>query len=331
MYHSIRLLYKSTKDKRTANYLNIILLKHKGYSQVAIADILNLDENTICSWLSKFNDSSDLSQYLSQNFKPYIGKQSYTALGRLVDLISSTHFSQVKAIISQTNVPYSVSGMTKLLNRLGFSYKKFVKLPAKLDKKKQADFVAQYQTLQQNLTPECVVFFMDAMHPPHNTHGQNSWLAKGKPTYLPSNNGRDRLNINGLYNPNHQQVITTFHKTIHAKATIETLEKLKAHYPTHKNIYLIADNARYYTAKVLKAYLAQNPVFKMMHLPRYSPNLNLIERLWKFTRKMVINTNYCEKFEKFTSNIKDFFANIEQYKEKLAEFIGNKFYLFNAT
>ncbi len=46
-YHAIRLLYKFTKDKRIANYLNIILLKHKGYSQIEIADILHLDENTI--------------------------------------------------------------------------------------------------------------------------------------------------------------------------------------------------------------------------------------------------------------------------------------------
>lgn len=327
-YDSVRLLYKSTKEKRLANYLNIVLLKHKGYSQVEIADILQLDENTICTWLNKFRDSPDVVSYLEQHFKPYVGKQSYIELGKFVQFVKSNQFCEVKAIIAATKKPYSASGMTKLLKRVGFSYKSFVHLPAKLDIEKQAEFVEQYQKIEQNLTSKCAIFFMDAVHPQHNTHTAKAWLAKGEPTYILSNNGRNRLNINGLYNPKNQDVITTFHKTINAQATIETLEELKKQYPNQENLYIFADNARYYTAKLLKAYLIDNPVFKIIHLPPYSPNLNLIERLWKFTRKNVINVNYCEKFEKFTSNIKDFFNNIKDYKEELSQFIGNKFHLF---
>ena len=89
-YSSIHLLYKKTKDKRIANYLNIILLKHKEYSQVEIADILNLDENTICTWLEKFRNAPDLVYYLEQNFKPYVGKFTYTELSRLVNLVKTT-------------------------------------------------------------------------------------------------------------------------------------------------------------------------------------------------------------------------------------------------
>ena len=183
-YHSIRLLYKSTKDKPIANYLNIILLKNKGYSQVEIADILQLDENTICTWLNKFRSSVDLDQYLKQDFKPYLGKFSYTELGRLTSFVKATNFCEVKPILAQINKPYSVSGMTKLLKRVGFSYKKFVNLPAKLDTEKQVEFVAQYQEIAKNLTPKCAIFFMDAVHPQHNTHTANAWLAKGKPTYI---------------------------------------------------------------------------------------------------------------------------------------------------
>ncbi len=330
-YQSLRSLYKSTKDKRTANYLNIILLKHQGYSQVDIANILHLDENTVCTWLGKFRESPDLVQYLEVHFKPYIGKQSYTELGKFIEAVKSAHFCEVKAVIAQTDKPYSISGMTKLLKRVGFSYKRFVRLPAKLDMEKQAEFVAKYQKTEQSLTSKCTIFFRDAVHPQHNTHTANAWLAKGEPSYILSNNGRNRLNINGLYNPKTQDVIATFHKTINAQATIETLEELKKQCPAYENLYIMADNARYYTAKLLKAYLAENPVFKIIHLPPYSPNLNLIERLWKFTRKNVINANYCEKFEKFTTNIKDFFANISDYKKELSKFIGEKFHLFTTT
>lgn len=334
-YSCIRLLYKKTKEKRVANYLNIILLKHKEYLQVEIADILNLDENTICTWLEKFRNSPDLAHYLEQNFKPYVGKFSYTKLAGLVNLVKTTHFCEVKPIIAHVeqehSLTYSVSGMTKLLNRVGFSYKSFVNLPSKLDVEKQVAFVSEYQEIEQNLTSKCALFFMDAVHPQHNTHTANAWLTKGEPTYLRSNTGRNRLNINGLYNPKTQEVITTFHNTINAQATIETLDKLLRLHPTHENLYIIADNARYYTSKVVKAYLAENSIIKIKHLPPYSPNLNLIERLWKFTRKNIINLNYCEKFETFTSNIKNFFENIKDYKLDLKQFIGEKFHLFNIT
>ena len=51
----------------------------------------------------------------------------------------------------------------------------------------------------------------------------------------------------------------------------------------------------------------------------------LIERLWKYTRKEVINPIYYEKFKDFTEAIYSFFDNIEQHKEQLSQFIGLKF------
>lgn len=82
-------------------------------------------------------------------------------------------------------------------------------------------------------------------------------------------------------------------------------------------------------SKVLKEYLVQNPVIKLKHLPSYSPNLNLIERLWKYTRKVVINPHYHEKFETFSNSIKSFFDNIHQQQHELAQFIGLKFRVFD--
>jgi hypothetical protein len=67
---------------------------------------------------------------------------------------------------------------------------------------------------------------------------------------------------------------------------------------------------------------------KIIYLPPYSPNLNLIERLWKFMRKKVINTKYCDKFADFRKAIKDFFDNIDGYADELSKFIGTKFHLF---
>jgi transposase len=332
-YTTIRSLYKTTKDKRIATYLNIILLKHKGYPQVEIADILNIDENTVCTWVKKFETSTTLLEYLEHNYVAYVGKLSYEYLGKVDNFIENGTFSDTKPIISEIKsrfqVNYSVSGITKLIKRLGFSYKEKVVLPSKLDMGKQADFVKKYEQIERNLTEKCAIFFMDAVHPQHNTHTMKAWLRKGKTTYTLTNSGRNRLNINGLYNPHNQDVIVTYHKTINAQAVIESFEELKKKNPDKKNLYVFADNAKYYVSVVLKEYLAQNPIIKLIHLPTYSPNLNLIERLWKYTRREVINSIYYEKFKEFTNGIQTFFSKIDQHKEALSQFIGLKFRLFD--
>lgn len=331
----IKNLYKQTKDKKNANYLNLILLKHKKYTQVEIADILNLDENTVSTWIKKFEACDDVNQYLDHSYVPFVGKLSYTQLPKLIQFVLNNTCNDVKAVIEYVkanfSVVFSISGMTKLLNRLGFSYKRNVLLPSKLDTNKQADFVDQYDQIKASLTQNQAMFFMDGVHPQHNTHTQQAWSETGKPCYILSNSGRNRLNINGLYNPLSQEVITTFHKTINSQAVLKTFDELLTKHPDLDTIYIFADNARYYTSHVIKDYLALHPVIKLIHLPPYSPNLNLIERLWKYLRKTQIHNHYYETFQAFKTALESFFKTIEDHKDALAQFIGQKFHLFEIT
>ncbi|MBS5552872.1 MAG: transposase [Bacteroides sp.] len=69
---------------------------------------------------------------------------------------------------------------------------------------------------------------------------------------------------------------------------------------------------------------------RQIFLPPYSPNLNLIERLWKFLRKKVINTGFYRTKEKFRQAINRFFENIGDYKEELESLLTLKFRLCNS-
>lgn len=334
-YYRIREQYKKTKNKQDANRLNIILLKHKQYAQVEIADILNMDENTISTWIRKFQSVETIEEYLTLKYTQYLGKLTYTSLGKIDAWVGDKTLSDTKPIVAhvkeQFGVEYSNSGINKLLHRLGFSYKSSVAIPSKLDIDKQADFVKKYEDIESKLTDKSAIFFMDAVHPQHNTHTLKGWLRKGVSNYILTNSGRNRLNINGLYNPHNQDAIVTYHDTINAQATIELLNKLKIRYPSYESLYVFCDNARYYVSKVLKAYLAENPQIILIHLPAYSPNLNLIERLWKYLRKEVINGCYYEQFCSFKAAIVSFFDKIDQHQEALSKFIGQKFRYFDLT
>ncbi len=54
--------------------------------------------------------------------------------------------------------------------------------------------------------------------------------------------------------------------------------------------------------------LAESLKIEMLYLPSYSPNLNLIERLWKFVKKQVLYSKYYADFASFSGAITDCLA-----------------------
>ena len=89
-------------------------------------------------------------------------------------------------------------------------------------------------------------------------------------------------------------------------------------------IYVICDNARYYRSKAVQAYLKTSRI-KLVFLPPYAPNLNLIERLWKFFKKQVLYNRYYETFAEFKAACEAFFSNPSQYEVQLRSLLTENF------
>ena len=65
-------------------------------------------------------------------------------------------------------------------------------------------------------------------------------------------------------------------------------------------------------------------------LPPYSPNLNLIEHLWKRFQKKAINTGFYRAKEEFRRAVTNFFERITDDKEELGAFLTLNFRLVNS-
>ena len=89
---------------------------------------------------------------------------------------------------------------------------------------------------------------------------------------------------------------------------------------------IIADNARYYRSILVSEYIKKHPRINLIFLPSYSPNLNLIERLWKFYKKEILYDSYHQKFSDFKEKTFSFFENISFYKEELLTLLKDNFY-----
>ena len=234
-------------------------------------------------------------------------------------------------IKEEFGVKFSVSGTYKLLLSLGYGFKQLSLFPSKLDVEKQHEWVNEYKTLESSLDDDEVILFLDGVHPQHNTSSSKVWRKKGQRKYIPSNSGSQRINLNGAYNPHNQDVIIREDDSINAQSTILLLAMILTKYKGKKKIYCVADNATYYKSRMVKEFVENNDEIEMMFLPPYSPNLNLIERLWKYIRRKTIHTRYYEKFGDFRNAIFGQIQDLENQKEELKSFIGTNFHLFESS
>jgi transposase len=114
--------------------------------------------------------------------------------------------------------------------------------------------------------------------------------------------GRQRFNVLGALNAVTHQLITIMNETyINSESVGQLLEKIAA-LGLQTPITLIMDNARYQRCKYVLDIAARLNI-EILFLPSYSPNLNLIERLWKFVKKECLYSTYYENFQLFKQAI----------------------------
>ena len=124
------------------------------------------------------------------------------------------------------------------------------------------------------------------------------------------------------------EMITVVNETyINAWSVVELMRKVRATNPAGK-IVLVLDNARYQACHVVRS--AANMLhIELLYLPPYSPNLNLIERIWKFVRKKCLNCVYHENFEIFSKAITGCISNFgTKHKEELRTLLQWNFQTF---
>ena len=193
----------------------------------------------------------------------------------------------------------------------------------------QKDFIQQIEHYSQQ--KETVVLFFDPCHLLHNVVNARMWQPRGKngTITIKSNTGRRRINILGALDIEDFSVTTILtEETCNSERVVEFLQKIKEKYPD-KKIVIILDNARYNYAIITRAFAEENNV-KLLFLPPYAPNLNLIERLWKFTKKHLVNNIYHENFTQFVNATDSFFNNLDDYHQELSSLFTQKFQIIHA-
>jgi len=320
-------LHRKCKQKRYADRIKSVLLLNAGFSATDISKILLMDDQSVWRYLETY-ETEGVNGLISDKYTGGLSFLSETELVELrAHLIKNTYLkaSQVCEYVKQQyNCIYSVRGITDLLKRLGFSYKKPKMVPGKGNPEEQQKFVEKYYKLRANLNINDTVWFADGCHPMLNPIAGYGWILKGTDKEIPSNTGRERLNLNGAYNPVTKEVEIMETETINAQSTILLLQIILSKNPKGL-IYFITDNAKYYRCILLQEFLKRNKRIILIALPSYSPNLNLIERLWRFYKKEVLYQKYYPTKSDFKNATMHFFNNISNFTDELSTLMTEKF------
>jgi transposase len=225
--------------------------------------------------------------------------------------------------------------MRKLLKRLGCSFHKASSFLFKADPDKQKEFVADYEQDKKKVeTDGWRRYFVDGVHPLYGLEVVfYCWLLVGQRFEVGVGGGRQRLNILGAFCPeDHEYVDKRYtEQNLNAQSVIELFQVIMAKHPKVKHFRIYLDNVRYQHAVVLREWIAQvekdkGVVFDLKHLPAYSPNLNLIERLWKFLRKEALQ-RWHPSFEDMQKAVAEVLDNLQRYSEQLKTLMTEKFHL----
>jgi hypothetical protein len=133
--------------------------------------------------------------------------------------------------------------------------------------------------------PGPAFLFLDAMPLVHQNEPGYCWGDPKDPPVILTHSGRQRLNILGGYHPADYSLLhVTGEETGDAKRVLELCERIVLQYATSPYLVLFADNAKYFKAKLVTEWLAAHPQVHLEFLPADAPNLNFIERFWKFAK-----------------------------------------------
>lgn len=315
---------------RVQQRMEALYLKGLGYSHQEIGRIVGISQKTLRGYLRMYQaggiealkklnfyqPSSDLDPHqetIEAEFKAKPPKSINEAADRIEQL---------------TGIHRCPTQTRQFLKRLGMKRLKVGHIPAK------ADPAVQQQYLETKLEPRLEearqgqrhLFFMDAAHFVMQPFLGFLWCFAR--IFIQAPSGRQRFNVLGALHATSLQVITfTNQDYINSQSVASLLRQLAATF-SDLPITIVLDNARYQRCYFIMD-LAKELNIELLFLPPYSPNLNLIERLWKFVKQECLYSTYYKTFADFKKAISSCIDEAQgKHKQKLSTLLTLKFQTF---
>lgn len=315
---------------RVMQKMHVLWLKSQNYPHNEICLIADITGNTLRKYLNDFQEGG-IEKIKEVNF--YRPQSDLAARKETIKKYFEEHpvasMKEAAAIIEElTGIRRSINRVRDYLKSIGIKRRKIGMIPAKADVEKQETFLKEElePRIKEARQGKRQLFFTDAAHFVLAPFLGYLWCFVR--VFIKAPAGRQRFNVLGALNSVTHELVTVCNDTyINAKSVCELLDLL-AEQSIGIPITIVLDNARYQNCYFVRDYAASLNI-ELLFLPPYSPNLNLIERLWKFVKKKCLWSIYYSNFDQFKAAILDCLKQTHTtYKDELKTLLNPKFQSF---
>ena len=319
----------AAKKKLHVDYMKALGLPHQDIMRIA-----RVSGDSVTRYVQAYAEGGVSALCTTQYYCPTSALQPHrdTLLAHFKEHPPHTVSHAAHTIEKLTGIALTLSACRDFIRqRLGMACRKMGAIPSKADPNQQLTFLQE--TLEPLLEAERQgqrrVFFVDAAHFVMGAFLGMLWCFER--LFLKSSAGRKRYNVLGAYSVQGTELSTlTKDAYINSDTLVELLTTIRRQHPD-VSISLVMDNARYQRCdKVMTKALELG--IDLVFLPAYSPNLNLIERLWKFTKKQCLYNRYYESFCQFKAAIDGCLDKVgSTFSEQVKTLLNPKFQLFEKS
>lgn len=238
-------------------------------------------------------------------------------------------------IESLTGIRRKPTQVRVFLAKLGFRWRRVRAVPVPPKKSLPEHVETQADFLNNELKPRLDraeagqghVLFVDAAHFVFGTYLCCLWSIM--PMYIRAASGRQRFNVLGAWDALGRTLTTVTNTTVVNTDTMKELLRKIASEGRKGPVTLVLDNARYQRNKAVQALAAELGI-ELLYLPSYSPNLNLIERFWRFAKRRAVYGRHHGTFAEFRGAIEEVLECVPTtHAESLASLMTLKFQEFD--
>ena len=310
--------------------MEALLLKSAGVAHPEIKQICGISSHTLRRYLRQYTSGGveQLKRVKCKGSQSALWEHKTTIEGEFMKRPPATSLEAMATIERLTQIRRSPSQVREFMKRSGMKFRKVASLPAKVDVKAQADFKDNelMPRLKEAKASMRAVFFVDAAHFVLAPFLGMLWSFTR--VFIRAPCGRQRFNVLGALNAvSHELITVTNTGYINSQSVCELLSKIAA-LGLKMPITLVMDNARYQRCALVQQW-AKTLNIEILFLPAYSPNLNLIERLWKFVKKECLYSKYYKDFTLFKTAIETCLQGTATvHKQKLDSLLTLNFQTF---
>ena len=345
--NGIKSLHKAINSARSLGDLTVtrrcsaLLMLHEGIDFPVVARVFGFCIRSIKRWLAAFLSTQDakalkpkkskgrppkLSKYEKRELVEQLNKGP-EALGYQTGVWTS---ALIQDHIARTfKASYSVFYISQLLRGLGFSYSKpkFHYAQESKDYAKQLDWIRnKYPEFYAKVkAANGVILFQDESSFQLQANTAKTWSLRGESQLIARNSKRKHIKVYGaieLFSGELTYSICTSRMNQFSYA--DFLRKLHRKF-SPKPVFVVCDNAPYHGGAEVRRLLATSIDLELVKLPKRSPHLNPIEKLWKQVKRNRTHNRYFENVEQLKSavigGLRYFQRNKDQVKSLMCKWL----------